>query len=277
MDLVHAHGAEIPALGFGSFELAPDEAYRMVVHALELGYRHIDTAQIYRNEEAVGEAIRSSGIPRGDIFLTTKVWVEHYRDGELQASARASLERLGTDYVDLLLLHWPSPDVPLEETIAALNDARAQGFARHIGVSNFTSELVGRAVAASAADLVVNQIEYHPFLDQRVVHETLEQQAMALTAYCPLAQGQVFDDPVLREIGARHGKSGGQVALRWLLQQENVVAIPRSSKPAHVEANLAVFDFELDADEMQRIHALARPDGRIISPEGLAPDWDRAT
>lgn len=277
MRTVNAQGASIPALGFGTFELSPEDARRMVAHALRTGYRHIDTAQIYRNETAVGEAIAASGVARDELFLTTKVWVDRFADGDLQRSLEESLKRLHTDYVDLLLLHWPNPDVPLQETVQALNETRTMGLARHIGISNFTVELTERAVAVSEAPLVTNQIEYHPFLDQRPVTDALARHHMALTAYCPLARGKVFSDPTLDRIGRAHGKNAGQVALRWLLQQDNVVALPRTANEAHAEANLDVFDFELTEHQMQEIWSLHSPQGRLISPEGLAPEWDTSS
>lgn len=276
MQYVEMNGTRVPALGFGTFQLRPEDAYRMVRHALAIGYRHIDTAQMYGNEEAVGAALRDSGVDRGEIFLTTKVLPDNVADGDLQASTVASLNRLGTDYVDLLLQHWPSREVPVAESVGALNDVRRRGLTRAIGVSNFTTGLIAEAVAASDAPLATDQVEYHPYLDQAPVKHSLANYGMALTAYCPLAQGAVFDDDTLAAIGRAHGKSAGQVALRWLLQQEDVVAIPRSRSEAHAESNLDVFDFELTADDMRRIHGLAHAGGRIVSPPGLAPDWDTA-
>lgn len=275
MQYVNANGATLPALGFGTFELAPDDARTMVAHALEVGYRHIDTAQAYNNEAAVGRGIADAGVAREDIFLTTKVWTDRFRDGDLQASVAESLERLDTDYVDLLLLHWPNPQVSLKETLSALNEVRDRGLTRHIGISNFTTWQIDEAVAASAAPLVTDQVEYHPFLSQAPVLDTLAEHHMALTAYCPLAQGQVFRDPTLERIGKAHGKNGGQVALRWLIQHGNVVAIPRSSKKAHVASNFDVFDFELSEEQMREIEALHSPEGRLINPS-FAPDWDNA-
>lgn len=275
MEHVEVQGAKIPALGFGTFELEEATAQRMVQHALATGYRHIDTAQIYGNERAVGTAIKASTTPRDQLWLTTKVWTDSFHAGDLQESAKSSLEKLGTDYVDLLLLHWPNPDVPLEETISALNDVRDEGLARHIGISNFPTPLIREAVKLSAAPLVTDQVEYHPFLNQVPVLEELRQHDMALTAYSPLAQGEVFQNETLNEIGKAYGKTGGQVALRWLLQQDKVVAIPRSSKTEHVESNFNVFDFALAEQDMLAISKLARPDGRIINPS-FAPDWDNA-
>jgi len=276
MESVDVKGASLPKLGFGTFELPGATARARVAEALETGYRHIDTAQMYGNESDVGAGIRDSGLDRGNIWLTTKVWVDRFRDGDLQRSAEESLERLGTDYLDLLLLHWPNPDVPLAETIAALNDVRRRGLARHIGVSNFTVALVREAVSHSDAPLVTDQVEYHPRLSQAPVLTELRRQGMALTAYCPLAKGRMFRDETVTAIAERHGKHPAQVILRWHYQQPGVVAIPRSSKAEHVRANFDIFDFELSDDEMRRISGLAREDGRIINPASLAPDWDNA-
>ncbi len=271
---VHANGAGIPALGFGTFELAPDDAHRMVRYALVRGYRHIDTAQMYRNEEAVGRGIRDSPRERDEVFLTTKVWVDRFTDGDLQRSVEESLERLDTGYADLVLLHWPNPDIPLAETIKALNEVRAAGMTRHIGVSNFNVALVEEAVQHSPAPLLTNQVEYHPFLDQTPVRRALVGHGMALTAYCPLAQGRVFADATLQRIANAHDKSPGQVALRWLVQQEGVIAIPRSKREEHADANMAIFDFALAETEMAEINQLLTTRGRLISPASLAPDWD---
>lgn len=275
MQYVNANGTTIPALGFGTFELDPEDAQAMTTHALRSGYRHIDTAQAYKNEQAVGNGMRESGVAREDIFLTTKVWTRFFTDGGLQQATQKSLERLQTDYVDLLLLHWPNPDVPLAETMRALNDVRERGLARNIGISNFTTALIDEAVSLSDAPLVCNQVEYHPGLSQTPVRNTLAQHDMALTAYCPLAQGRVFKDNTLARIGEPHGKNGGQVALRWLLQQDQVIAIPRSTNPAHVDSNFDVFDFELTDQQMAEITARQSENGRLVSPS-FAPVWDNA-
>jgi 2,5-diketo-D-gluconate reductase B len=271
---VDAHGARIPALGFGTFRLDGRTAGRMVGYALEIGYRHVDTAQMYGNEAEVGSAITASGVPRDEIWLTTKIWPDSFRDGVLQRAAETSVRRLRTA-PDLLLLHWPNPNVPLAETIRALNEVKRQGLTRQIGISNCPSALIRESVALSEEPLIVNQVEYQPYLSQRAVLEELRANGMALTAYSPVAQGRVFSDRTLKRIGERHGKSPGQVALRWLIQQDSVGAIPRSSREAHAEANLDIFDFALTAAEMAEIFALARPDGRLVNPAGLAPNWDR--
>ena len=273
---VTANGASIPALGFGTCRIPGPDVLRIVPHALKAGFRHIDTAQIYGNEAEVGEAIAASGVTRGEVFLTTKVWVENYRHDAFLASVDESLKKLKTDHVDLLLLHWPNEAVSLAEQIDALNAVRQAGKVRHIGVSNFSTALMAEAVRLSNAPIVTNQIEYHPYIDQDVVIAAAKAAGMLVTGYYGMADGKVFDDPVLKEIAAGRGKSVAQVVLRWLVQQQGVVALSKTVSEARVEENLAIFDFELSADEMAAIRALARPDGRIVSPEGLAPVWDEA-
>lgn len=273
---VTANGASIPALGFGTFRIPGPDVLRIVPHALKAGFRHIDTAQIYGNEAEVGEAIAGSGVARGDIFLTTKVWVENYRHDAFLASVDESLKKLKTDYVDLLLLHWPNEAVVLSEQIGALNEVRQAGKVRHIGVSNFNMALMAEAVKLSKAPIVTNQIEYHPYIDQDVVMAAAGEAGMSVTGYYGMADGKVFADPVLKDIAASRGKSVAQVVLRWLVQQEGVVALSKTVSEARVDENLAIFDFALSADEMAAIHALAKPDGRIVSPDGLAPVWDEA-
>ncbi len=274
MQTVTAHGAAIPALGFGTFRLDDASARRMVEAALEIGYRHIDTAQMYGNERGVGEAIASSDVPRDEIWLTTKIWPDNFRNGQLQRAAAQSVQTLGTE-PDLLLLHWPNPNVPLAETMRALHATRREGLASHIGVSNFTRALIEEAWRVTEEPLVLDQVEYHPFLSQNTVLGALRERGMALTAYAPIAHGRVFKDETLARIGARHGKNGGQVALRWLLQQDGVCAIPGSSKEAHARSNFEIFDFELSEDEMAEISRLGSPEGRVVNPVGFAPRWDR--
>ncbi|MDX1662736.1 MAG: aldo/keto reductase [Candidatus Promineifilaceae bacterium] len=273
MKTVQANGASIPALGFGTFRLKGDEAEAATRMALEVGYRHIDTAQAYENEEAIARAIRASGVPREEIFITTKIWPDHFDEEEFPVAVNARLQALETDYVDLLLLHWPNPSVPLEDTIGALNVMREVGKTRHIGVANFTTGLLDEALSLTAAPLVTNQVEYHPFLDQSTLLTEVHDYGMSLTAYSPLAKGQVAEDETLQEIGAAHGKSAAQVALRWLLQQEGVVAIPKASSREHIEQNFAIWGFELDDDEMARIFSLTERNDRLVNPARLAPDW----
>lgn len=276
MKTVNANGAHIPQLGFGTFRMPEAEVLSILPKALARGFNHVDTAQIYENEAAVGEAIRTSGVARDSIFLTTKVWVANYGRDRFTASVEESLKKLKTDHVDLLLLHWPNEAVPLEVQIGELNAVRERGLARHIGVSNFNTALMAEAVRLSTAPLATNQVEYHPYLDQTKVLEAAKAHGMALTAYYAMADGKVLSDPVLQEIGAAHGKSAAQVVLRWLVQQPDVVTLSKTATESRLAENLAIFDFALTQDEMARIHTLARPDGRIVSPDGLAPAWDKA-
>lgn len=271
--VLDAHGARIPALGFGTWELEGETARRMTREALEVGYRHVDTAEAYGNEDRVGRAIAESEVPRDKIFLTTKIWPDSYTDFETAVDER--LELLGTDRVNLLLLHWPRFEgTTLTRTVQALNRARREGKTRHVGVSNFNSDLLARARAASEAPLVTNQVEYHPFLDQSTLLRSAAENGMVLTAYSPLAHGRVPGHPTLSQIGEERGVSAAAVALRWLLQQDRVAALPRTSDPAHCRENFSALEIELEREEMDRISALARPDGRVIDPSGLAPEWD---
>lgn len=273
--VIEAHGAEIPALGFGTWELNGRTAREMTEKALAAGYRHLDTARAYDNEAEVGRAIEASGLDRSEVFVTTKIWPDEYGREAFRAAVRDSLEKLRTDYVDLLHLHWPHFErAPLGAVIEELNRAREDRRARHVGVCNFNTELLNRAWEVTGVPLAVHQVEYHPYLEQKAVLGATRERGMALTAYSPLARGEVAGDEALAEIGARYGKSAAQVALRWLVQQPDVNAIPRTSDPAHLRDNRDVFDFELTAEEMERVSSLARPDGRVISPAGLAPEWD---
>ncbi|MBP1850205.1 aldo/keto reductase [Rhizobium halophytocola] len=274
MDTVNAHGAEIPALGFGTFRMSEPDVAHILPLALKVGFRHVDTAQAYRNEEAVGSAIRQSGVGRDEIFLTTKVWVDNFAEDEFIPSVEESLKKLQTDHVDLLLLHWPKSDVPLEVQIQCLNRLVEQGKVKHIGVSNYSTALMGQAVELSRAPIVTNQIEYHPYLDQHVVLQAANSYGMAVTAYYVMADGKVPREPLLQDIGARYGKTAAQVALRWALQQPGVTALSKTATESRLAENFAVMDFLLSGEEVAAINALARPDGRIINPAHLAPDWD---
>lgn len=271
---VSANGANIPALGFGTFRIEEDDIRRILPEALKLGFRHVDTAQIYKNEGAVGEVIAQSGISRHDIFLTTKVWVDRYRHDDFLASVDESLAKLKTDYVDLLLLHWPKSDVPLAERMGALNAVRKAGKARNIGISNFNVALTEEAVKLSDTPLATNQIEYHPYLDQTKVISAARRHGMSVTAYYLMANGEVPNDPVLKDIGAKHGKTAAQVTLRWAVQQPDIVALSKTATESRLKENFDIFDFALSEEEMRAIHALATPNGRIVNPGHLAPDWD---
>lgn len=273
MQYIGIKGVKVPALGFGTWAVSGRGAYEATRQALELGYRHIDTAQIYGNEEEIGRAIRDSGVPRGDIFLTTKVAPNNLRAAAAKRSHEESLQRLGFDQVDLLLIHWPNPQAPLGETLEALAALRAAGKTRFIGVSNFSVKLLREAVERHGADLLCNQVEYHPFLAQSAVLAALKRYGMMLTAYAPVARGRVFKDKTLVAIGRKYGKSGGQVALRWLIEQENVSAVPKAAQREHAAANIDIFDFTLSADDRAAIDALAEGD-RLVEWGGYSPDWD---
>ncbi|WP_031359675.1 aldo/keto reductase [Caballeronia sordidicola] len=271
---VNVGNAAIPAIGFGTYGMSATDVYRLIPAALGAGFRHIDTAQIYRNEGEIGECVAASGIPRSEIFLTTKVWVSNYSERLFEASVNESLRKLKTDYIDLLLLHWPGSDVPLAEQIAGLNAVARAGKVKHIGVSNFNRALMTEAIGLSAATLVTNQFEYHPYLNQSRLIESTLQAGLAVTGYCGMAIGRVFSDPTLKEIGARHGKTIAQIVLRWLVQQRGIVALSRTTRIDRLAQNLAVFDFELGNTDMAAIHSLATEDSRIVDPPGLAPLWD---
>ena len=272
--VIDANGARIPALGLGTFRSEGEVCVRAVSEAIRVGYRHIDTARMYGNEREVGEGLRASGVPRDEVFVTTKVWFEDIADGDLQRSAEASLRRLGLDAVDLLLIHWPNRAVPLESSIKGLCDARRRGLARHIGVSNHPAALLDRAVALATEPLVANQCEYHPTLDQSKVIAACRKHGMAFTSYTPLGKGRDTEDAVVTEIAKRHGRAPSQIVLRWHVQQPGVAAIPKSSDPGRIAENFGIWDFSLSEDEMSRISALARPGGRVVNP-AFAPEWDR--
>jgi diketogulonate reductase-like aldo/keto reductase len=268
-----SRGAEIPVIGFGTSQLG--NCGELVAAALKLGYRHIDTAWKYGTEQGVGEGIHASGVPRREIFLCTKVSHEYLRAADFARSVEESLKRLRTDYVDLLHVHWPSTDgIPLAETMGALAKAKREGKARHIGVANFNIAMTEEAIRLCPEPLVTLQAEYHPYLDQSKVLAFCRKAGLVFTAYCPLGRGRLFKEPVIAEIARTRGKTVAQVALRWLVQQGNIAPIPRSSNPQHMAESLRVFDFTLTEDEMKRIFALKRPDGRIANPAGRAPAWD---
>ena len=271
---VNKNGARIPKIGLGTWELRGEACSEIVRAALNLGYTHIDTAQGYANEEAVGEGLVASGVPREAVFITTKVQPQRMGDGDLQRSVEESLKKLRVDQIDLLLLHWPNPQIPLADSIRALCEVKRRGLVRHIGLSNFTSKRLDEAWHLTNEQLVAEQIEYHPYLNQTKMLSALRKRGMAVTAYCPIALGKVVGDPVIEAIGAAHGRSAAQIALRWLVQQPDVIAIPRSSKPARLAENLAVFDFSLSESEMAQMSALTKPGQRLINEPQWVPEWD---
>ena len=272
MRFIEAKGARIPAIGLGTWELRGRTCARLVEQALKLGYRHIDTAQIYENERDVGDGLRASGIRRDDVFMTTKVWTTHFAPNDLERSTRESLARLRLSEVDLLLLHWPNPQVPLAETLGALAHVKKIGLSRHIGVSNFTVALIEQATALCPEPLVCDQVEYHPYLDQTRVLEACAHHGMGLVAYSPIAKGRIRNAQTLLRIGQAHGKTAAQVCLRWLVQQ-NVSAIPRTSKIERLSENIDIFDFELSDAQMRQIFQMRSARGRLTD-YGFAPRWD---
>ena len=263
-------GIEIPKLGFGTWQLSGDDCVVGVRDAIELGYRHIDTARAYGNEAQVGQGLHDSGRNRDEIFLTTKLWYTELSAVGVHDQVEQSLRELRTEYVDLLLIHWPNRRVPLAETLAAMLEVREAGRVRHLGVANFPSAMLRDAL--EHAPLVCNQVEYHPYLAQPQVLEVAREHGLMLTAYSPLAQGAVLRDPTLREIAEAHDRSPAQIALRWLLDQPHVSAVPKASSREHRATNLAVFDFELTDEDRGRIAGLQRGIRTIDPP--WAPDWD---
>lgn len=272
MQFIEANGARIPAIGLGTWELRGRTCARLVEQALRFGYRHIDTAQMYENEREVGEGLRASGVDRNDVFVTTKVWTTHFAPNDLERSVKESLKQLRLAQIDLVLLHWPNPRIPLSETLSALANVRRLGMTRHIGVSNFTVALIEQAAALCPEPLVCNQVEYHPYLDQAKVLEACRRHDMALVAYSPVAKGRIKNDETLARIGAAYGKTAAQVCLRWLVQQ-NVAAIPRTSRIERLSENIEIFDFALTDDEMTQISAMGSVKGRLTD-FGFAPKWD---
>lgn len=275
MHSIQIQNEKMPALGFGTWQLRGDECVAGVKKALEIGYRHIDTAQIYENEAEVGEGIAQSGAKRDDFFLTTKVWRNHFADKKVAQSIDESLRKLKTDHVDLLLIHWPFPETPIDEMVEGLLAAQQAGKTKLIGVSNFTVAQMQQAQKVSGGKICVNQVEYHPYLSQKPVLDFVRQNDWVMTSYSPVARGKVLNDSALKEIGLKYGKNAAQIALRWHIQQDRVAAIPKSATEKNIRANFEITDFELTADEMTKISALARPDGRLVDPD-FAPKWDQA-
>jgi len=260
---------EMPVIGLGTWQIVGEECREVVTRGLELGYRHIDTAQAYENEKDVGQALIASGLRREEIFLTSKVWYTRLDYERVKSSTEKSLERLRTDYLDLMLVHWPNPEYPLDRTLGALMELQAEGKVRHVGVSNFPSRQLQDA--CEQAPIACLQIEYHPYLSQTTLLELAQRRGVNVVAYSPLARGRVFDDATLRSIGEKYGKTAGQIGLRWLLQQ-GVGAIPKARSEAHLRENFDVFDFELTEAEMKTIFGL-HDEERIIDP-AWAPEWD---
>lgn len=263
-------GTKVPALGFGTFQLHGDTCRDAVLHAMHIGYRHIDTAQAYENEENVGEALRMSGVPRDDYFLATKIDNGQHAAANVVSSTEQSLRKLGVDHVDLLMIHWPITTVPLAETVTAMRALQEAGKTTHIGVSNFPTHLVAEAM--KHATIFADQVEYHPLLAQEKLCNMAREHDFMITAYSPLARGKVGDYAVMNDIASELGVSPTAVALAWLMEQDKVVPIPKATSEAHIEDNFAAIDVRLTEAQIAAIDALPK-DRRLINP-GFAPDWD---
>jgi diketogulonate reductase-like aldo/keto reductase len=249
-------GGRMPVLGMGTWQLRGRDCSRAVARALAIGYRHLDTAEMYSNEEAVGEAIAASGVARADLFVTTKIWTSHFRAPEARRAAEASLRNLRLDHVDLLLMHWPNEAVPLGETLGEMAKLLAEGKTRAVGVSNFPPELLAKAIAASPAPIACDQVRFHAGRAQPALLDFARPKGVAVVAYSPLGQGGLATDRTLAAIGEKHGKSAAQVALRWLIEQEGVAAIPKATSERNLRANFEIFDFALDAADRAAIDAM---------------------
>ena len=268
--------ANIPVLGLGTWQSTGQDCVDVVSQALKMGYEHIDTAQAYGNEKEVGQGIKQSGVSRDKFFLTTKIFPDDmkFEPEKLIAAAKRSLADLDTDYVDLLLLHWPDDRVPLSETIPALCELQKQGLTRHIGVSNFNIANIIEAEKYADVPIVVNQVEFHPFIKQKTLQTFLNNHHILLEAYSPLARGDVFDNEIIKEIADKHNVTPAQISLAWILSDKHRIAIPKTSNPDHLQGNLDAINVQLSADDIEKISSLARTDGRKIKHPDYSPEWD---
>jgi len=265
---------QIPALGLGTYRLKGDEATAIVEAGIEAGFRHLDTAQMYENEAAVAKGMHNSGLSREDFFLTTKVWPTDLSKEKFLPAVEESLRKMQLDYVDLLLIHWPPQEgVTIRECVLELMRAQEKGMTRFIGVSNFNIKLLEDTLDLGA-DLLTNQVEFHPFIDQSRLRMWMQEKDLLLTAYAPIAHGDVMKNDTLKAIGEQHGKNPVQVTLRWMMQLDNVLAIPMTSNPEHVASNFNIFDFELSPEEMKKVGGLKVADKRLVNPPEMAPAWD---
>lgn len=271
MRTVEVQGVEVPSLGLGTWQLKGAECERSVAHGLEIGYRHIDTAQDYGNEEQVGKALEASSVDRGDVFLTTKLGNRAHSPGDVHRSAEESLRRLRTDYLDLFLIHWPVEMEEIDATLTAMSQLQDDEKVRYLGLSNFTPTQVRHCL--DLAPILCNQVEYHPYLSQERLLDLAARRDLIIIAYSPLARGRILGDETLREIGETHDATPAQVTLRWLIQQDGVAAIPRSTSPEHLQENLGALEFELSDEDMKRISGLAREE-RVVDPP-FSPAWER--
>ena len=268
--------ANIPVLGLGTWQSTGQDCVDVVSQALKMGYEHIDTAQAYGNEKEVGQGIKQSGVSRDKFFLTTKIFPDDmkFEPEKLIAAAKRSLADLDTDYVDLLLLHWPDDRVPLSETIPALCELQKQGLTRHIGVSNFNIASIIEAEKYADVPIVVNQVEFHPFIKQKTLQTFLNNHHILLEAYSPLARGDVFDNEIIKEIADKHNVTPAQISLAWILSDKHRIAIPKTSNPDHLQGNLDAIKVQLSAGDIEKISSLARADGRKIKHPDYSPEWD---
>ena len=274
MDMIETQGLRLPKLGLGTYRMQGDICRAAVEAALALGYRHIDTAEMYGNEEAIGAAIATSRVPRAELHVTTKVWHENLAPDAIRHAFDASLAKLRLDYVDLYLVHWPSRSMDLRAVFETLEGLRAAGRTRAIGVCNFTLALLKTAIEEIGAPIACNQIECHVLLDQTPIRSYLAQRKIPIVAYCPLAQGRLADHPSLIEIARKHDATPAQVALKWLLDQDGVAAIPKASRAESQQANLDAFDLRLDDEDRRAIAALPK-NSRFVNPP-FAPHWDKS-
>ncbi len=274
MELITTRGLRMPKLGLGTWRLKGDECREAVERALSLGYRHLDTAEMYGNEEAVGAALAGARLARDSVHVTTKVWYDHLAPAAIRQALEASLGKLQTDHVDLYMIHWPSPDMNLPRALETLTRLQEEGLTRAIGVCNFPVALLRQAVEQVGAPIAANQIEYHVLLDQSLVLDYARAHDVAVTAYCPVAQGKLADHEELAAIGRKHNASAVQVALKWLLDQPGVAAIPKASRRESQVANLEAMKIELD-DADREVIAMLPKDRRLVSP-AFAPVWDKA-
>jgi len=274
MESLQTQGIRIPRLGLGTFRMQGDTCRAAVESALALGYRHLDTAEMYGNEAAVGAAIAASGLARKDLHITTKVWHENLAPDAIRRSFDASLQKLRLDYVDLYMIHWPARGMTLPAIFETFSRLQEEGRTRAVGVCNFTVPLLRTVIEEIRAPIACNQIEYHVLLDQAVVRSYLRNKSIPITAYCPLAQGALARNPELTAIGKKHGASPVQVALKWLLEQDGVMAIPKAQRPESQKANLEALKLSLDDEDRRTIAALPK-DRRLVSPP-FAPAWDKA-
>ncbi|WLG13393.1 aldo/keto reductase [Psychrobacter cibarius] len=268
--------ANIPVLGLGTWQSTGQDCVDVVSQALKMGYEHIDTAQAYGNEKEVGQGIKQSGVSRDKFFLTTKIFPDDmkFEPEKLIAAAKRSLADLDTDYVDLLLLHWPDDRVPLSETIPALCELQKQSLTRHIGVSNFNIANIIEAEKYADVPIVVNQVEFHPFIKQKTLQTFLNNHHILLEAYSPLARGDVFDNEIIKEIADKHNVTPAQISLAWILADKHRIAIPKTANPDHLQGNLDAIKVQLSADDIEKISSLARADGRKIKHPDYSPEWD---